>query len=277
MTGENAENPPTQVWYRRIDVWTLVFLVLGGTLHYWLVDRPATAALLVNRQLTERNIQASEASRTLIEADISQRRAHTEFLRQDTQQSRANTLFLNKNVERLESPTTKSAEALAVMKQQIDEARLVDGLIDSMNPNVQIEQDVPFDKKGNAIALTFRLKNIGARTTIVTAPEVRLARAPAPSERDIERNLSEKTDYTISGCQPGHIRPGQTALCTINIVFRPDLVLGDMLYMHTAFRMSGQLDRDSKSYKIVGSYYDDAALQQKLSFSISFNTELRMK
>jgi len=246
-----------------VNVGTFVSLVLGGLLHYAFVDKPAIAALETNKRLTEKSIEASQDNLNLTKAKIKESTANVELAGSSVKQNRANALYLTKNVERMDSDTTKSSETLGLEKQRIDEAREIDELLQSLVPNVQINLS-SFTQSGQVMKLTWKLKNLGTRGANVNASRFHLSRVQEPSVKPAQSSLSEH-DYTVTGCQVGHILPGQSLECQVHVQFRADLVLGDKLGQETVFTLKGLLDPNSKTEKILRAHYDDATLRGKLS------------
>jgi hypothetical protein len=270
------DSPPrASAWYRRVDVWTLMFVVFGGIGHYYLVDRPATRNIEVNRRLAEQNLDASQDARTLLKANIEESKAHTTLMGTNIQESRTNTQFLKRRVEQLDSPETKSSEKAVLAKQQVDEARLIDDLLESLVPNVQIQADPKLARNGNTIEVTWRVKNLGDHTVIVSAPTFRVARVIDRTSAHVD--FSVDSDFKVSGCALGHVRPSQTLTCGLVVAFRPEIDLGDKLYSTSQFEMIGQLDPNSETHKVLRRHYDETVLQRKLSFSSRVTVEIGLK
>ena len=252
-------------WYKRLDVWTFVALTAGGLGHYLLVDKPATSALQVTRQLTEKNIKLAELNKELLQNQVLESQANTG-------QSRVNTQYLTKSIERMDSHAVKEADQLGVQKQKLDHVRQIDDLLDSFVPNVQVQLDPTFSRQGATVELNWRLRNLGRQTVVVSAPEVYLARVPDTSDKPAASPLSSESDFRVSGCELGHIRPEQTLTCNLQISFRADLAaLPDKLEYRAVFRMRGQLLPGSQSHTLLKAHYDDATLNEKVSFYSAMN------
>jgi hypothetical protein len=250
---------PHTPWFKRLDVWTLAAIVVGGISHYVLVDREAALESAANRHLIEKNIEASEASKRLLEANIGQ--------------SKANAEFLSKSVERMEASTTKDGERLALLKQQTDEAKLIDELVDSITPNIQLHL-IASTARGKTLAWTLQLKNLGTRSSIVESPTVQVSSESIGPAGPPKTTFTAGKDYTLHTTRPGNIRPGQTLVNDVAVEFTQETKSGDRIYGHINYSMTGYLPDDSKSYKTLTRYYDRATIRKKLSFDSSTDSVL---
>lgn len=263
-------------WYARIEFWTLIVVVASGILHYWLVDRPSTHERIASRRLIEKNIEASGLNRQLIEANLQESRVNKALLEANIEETKASTNFLKTSVRQIESETTKASQRLRLLRQRIDEARIIDGLVDSLMPNVSITL-VETTVTGNSVLLDWRFKNIGRTSAIIEIPRVNLSRVPVDSLERSNTSLAEKSYSILEATRIGNIRPGQTIRGSTVVRFNAGIAVAGQLYYYVEFPMRGHLAPNSKSYEILSEFYDTETIEKKISFHSGHMGSFRLR
>jgi hypothetical protein len=244
---------------------TLLSVVVGGVLHYFLIDRPAADAIDVNKQLAQKSLDTSELNRRLLESALEENRLKVAELSERIKNTQVSTEVMQLTLDRMSSPLTRESERLSLREQQRETALKVDDALQSYKPNVSIP--IPkLEQKGLEVRLLYSFKNLGTRSVIIGPARVHLSRTWVSSPTATSDSFVEGKDFTIGEpCHPMLQQPGNQGACVLTFNFRPTVTLPPKIYRFVQFDLNGVLDPQSETYRWLRQLnYGDTLIQQKI-------------
>ena len=260
-------------WYQQPELYvpwaTLVAVVVGGVLRYWLIDRPAIEAQEESGRLTKELVAESKLNQSLIDKRLGEADANTASLRANLDQIRAQVRLSDATVDQIKDPTRKAADQLELERARLDRMKAIDELVDSLVPNLQIKQDVGGWRQ-HSMTIEFRITNAGTRALRVLPPDINIKTYAAPGN-ETNAKLPTSAQLSASICTPGFISPGESIRC--NATLRSEIDLVDVGYIdyHATFEGITDLPAASETAKRMYVAYKPTYIQNRMKKSITFN------
>lgn len=249
----------------------LAIVVAGSAARYTLVDRPAAKAQKEAQLLMQQLMAANQKNQQQLEQKLAEAKAQTEALRANMEQMKAEIQLPKAAAEPVPEPVQKPVpDAQAAERKRLERVKVVDELVDSLTPNLQVKFQQKVTWLDRTVSFGFSLTNAGRRAVRVTPPRIALTLNPLPNTK-----LALKaSDVQADICPGGLIGPGETMNC--NMVLRSEATFTGV--GHIPFRAvisaRTELPATSETWKTVRSAYKEAYLEEHMVKSVSFNGEL---
>jgi hypothetical protein len=265
---------------RRYD--TLVFLLIaclvivvgGGMARYLLVDRPAAKAQKEAQLLMQQLVADNHANQRQLEEKLAEAKAQTEALRANMEQMKTEIQLPKAVAEPVPEPAQKPVpDAQAAERKRLERVKVVDELVDSLAPNLQVKFQQKVTWQDHTVSFGFALTNAGRRAIRVNQPRIALTLHPLPNMRASELAL-KPGDIQADICPPGMIGPGETINC--NAVLRAEASFTGVGHISFRTLISARTDlpANSETWKTVRSAYKDAYLEEHMVKDVSMSGEL---
>ncbi len=250
---------------------SLVIVVAGGAARYVLVDRPAAKAQKEAQLLMQQLMADTHTNQQQLEQKLAEAKAQTEALRANMEQMKAEIQLPKAAAEPVPEPVQKPVpDAQAAERKRLERVKVVDELVDSLTPNLQIKFQQKVTWMDRTVSFGFSLTNAGRRAIRLTPPRIALTLNPLPNTKLTVKSSDVQADI----CPGGLIAPGETMNC--NVVLRLEATFTGV--GHIPFRAvisaRTELPATSETWKTVRSAYKEAYLEEHMVKSVSFNGEL---
>jgi len=270
----STESKPWYEKYEKVVPWaTFVAVVLGGTLHYALVDRPMIQSQEHSQLLTQELIEESEKNQRLLEERVDEALANTEAIKLSMDQMRAETELARATVDQMQDPARKEADALQLEKQRLDRINAVDELVDTLVPDLQVKflPDVVWSERD--VSFDFTVTNSGTRAFRLTPPTVSVT-AASHEDAGFYSARPQPDQLSISSTCSGLVSPGDTIRCPMKLESTAALDgLSGFSYL-AVFEAKTDLPPESETAKTVLQIYDEQYLDDRVWKSINFRGQV---
>ncbi|MEO8388479.1 hypothetical protein [Polaromonas sp.] len=270
-------NPGKDAGARRYDtivfllIVSLVMVVAGGAARYVLVDRPAAKAQREAQWLMQQLMAENQKNQQQLEQKLAEAKAQTEALRANVEQMKAEIQLPKAAAEPVPEPAPKPVpDAQALERKRLERVKVVDELVDSLAPNLQVKFQQKVTWLDRTVSFDFSLTNAGRRAVRVTPPRIALTLNPLPNTRLTLKSSDVQADI----CPAGLIGPGETINC--HVVLRSEATFTGVgnIPFRAAVSARTDLPATSETWKTVRSAYKEAYLEERMVKSVSFNGEL---
>lgn len=267
-------------WYSRyeklVQWFTLVFVVSGGLLHYFLIDRPNVKSVEVAEQLTQQLIAESKRNQILLEQRLSEAKANTDALTASLAQMRIQVDLARATIDQINDPTRKASDKLTLSKQRADQVRATDELVESLRPNLQISLNPKALSTEYYISFQFTLKNATSRAIVVNEPTISVSVDPNPdlvgAQKLPRQPRPDELKTTI--CKAGLINSGDAFPCLVTV--RSNVPTGGIRTLSYSARFEGRTDvpKDSQTWRMIAAEYPFSYFEQKLTHSLTMEGQI---
>lgn len=272
-------NNPTasEPWYARYEKlvqWcTLGAVILGGVLHYLLVDHPAISDQQSTRQLTQQLIEESERNQNLLEEQLAETRANTEALAASVEEMQAQAALARAMLGQMQDPTQMASDALKLEQQRLDRVRAIDELVATLSPNLQIKYLPENSWSDRTVTFNFTATNAGRRAFRLTPPTVSVT-ATNHTDAWIYSARPDPGQLSVTSTCSGFMSPGETVRCLMEMQSSAPLDGLSAFSFTAVFEAKTDLPPGSETPKSVLQVYSPEYLEMRMPKTINFEGEL---
>ncbi|MCW8278427.1 hypothetical protein IMF27_25060 [Pseudomonas sp. PCH199] len=277
MLDKSDQIDSNQPWYARHEKlvqWiTLLSVVIGTSMHYILVDRPAVNIQEESRQLTLQLIEESKRNQRLLEKKLLETQANTSALSANLDQIKSQIKLSNATIEKIQDPTRKMTESLQLERQSLERVILMDELVDTLAPNLQVKMLPDVSWQDRYIWANFSLTNSGKRAIRVAQPTLSVSLIPVQNfgpSKPLQKSSNLKSEI----CSVGFISPGETITCAIFVRSSTSLSSSSGISYRAEFIAKTDLPEESETSKRVRTAYNEDYLKLRMTKSITFDGDI---
>ncbi len=253
---------------------SLAIVVAGGAARYVLVDRPAAKAQRESQLLMQQLMADNHRNQLQLEQKLAEAKAQTEALRANMEQMKAEIQLPKAVAEPVPEPVQKPVpDAQAAERKRLERVKVVDELVDSLAPNLQVKFQQKVTWLDHTVSFGFALTNASRRALRVSQPRIALTLHPLPNMRASELAL-KPGDIQADICPPGLIGPGETINCNATLRAEASFTGVGHISFRTLISARTELPANSETWKTVRSAYKDAYLEERMVKDVSLSGEL---